>query len=371
MSAPILRWGGPPPAEVQAALARLARLDDVVQIAVMPDVHLSREVCIGTVIATEGLLYPAAVGGDIGRGVSAMRVNLDADVVTGEDASGAVLAGLRGLVPGLKHHNPPPLPEHLLRSPLSCARLEKHKHREGRAQLGTLGRGNHFLELQADLSNPLWAMVHTGSRSMGPAIQAHHRALASHRSGGLEAILASSDEGGRYQSDVRWARRYAQHSRQRILAAVAALLQSLFGAEPDTESYLDCDHNHACAEEHGGRQLWVHRKGAIPAHSGQPGFIPGSMGTASYRVEGRGCAAALCSSSHGAGRKLSRTEARRQISPAALKRQVRSVRLDESRLKRFVEEAPGAYKDIDAVMRAQSELTRIQMKLRPVLNYRV
>ena len=174
----------------------------------------------------------------------------------------------------------------------------------------------------------------------------------------------------RYLSDLDWAGQYARYSRQRILAAVAALLHQLLDAELVAGTWLDCDHNHVRAETHGGRKLWVHRKGAIPAHTGQPGFIPGSMGTSSYRVEGRGCPASLCSSSHGAGRQLSRTQARKRITPSAFRRQVRGVRFDTDRAARFIEEAPMAYKDITAVMRAQSELTKILGELKPVLNSR-
>jgi tRNA-splicing ligase RtcB len=372
MSAPIRRWVGElPPPEVTAALQRLARLDDVAAVAVMPDVHLSREVCIGTVIATRRLLYPAAIGGDVGCGVSLLHTGAEAAALAEPGVSDALLAGLSRLVPGLKQHRPDPLPAPLLAQDLSSPRLERLKQRDGRAQLGTLGRGNHFLELLRAEDGALWVMAHSGSRGMGPAIQAHHRARATLRSGGLEAIEADSAAGQAYRDDLDWAALYARLSRQRILAAAAALVEQLLGACPVPESYLDCDHNHVRRETHDGTALWVHRKGAIPAHDGQPGVIPGSMGAPSFVVEGRGCAAALCSSSHGAGRRLSRTEARRSITPSAFQRQVKGVRFDMDRAARFIEEAPLAYKDISAVMRAQSELTRIRSRLEPVLNYRI
>lgn len=369
MSAPIRTWGPPPSAEVAAALRRLSRLDDVVAVAVMPDVHLSEEVCIGTVIATERLLYPAAIGGDVGCGVAMARLSVSAATIKEDAVADSLLAGLRRLVPGLKHPAPLPLPASLSAT-LSAPRLERIKHREGRAQLGTIGRGNHFLELQADEHGAVWVMAHTGSRAMGPTIQAHHRSLATLRSGGLEAIAADSEAGQRYRSDLSWAADYARSSRQRILAATAALLESVLGEGVAVSDYLDCDHNHVRQEEVEGRRLWIHRKGAIPAHSGQPGVIPGSMGAPSFQVQGRGCSAALCSSSHGAGRQLSRAAARRRITPEALRRQVAGVRFNDARARRYVEEAPQAYKDITAVMRAQQELTRIRGRLVPLLNYR-
>ncbi|MFT5686978.1 MAG: tRNA-splicing ligase RtcB [Myxococcota bacterium] len=214
----------PPPPEVSAALSRLTRLDDVVAVAVMPDVHLAHEVCIGTVIATRRLLYPAAIGGDVGCGVALIRTDADADAVADEAVSAAILSGMSRLIPGLKQPDPLPLPLPLQSHTLSSARLEKRKRREGKLQLGTLGRGNHFLELLSDDTGAVWIMAHTGSRSMGPTIPAHHRARAGHRSGGLEAIEADAPEGVAYRDDLRWAATYARLSRQRILAAAAALL---------------------------------------------------------------------------------------------------------------------------------------------------
>lgn len=371
MSAPIRHWGSqPPPPEVAAALRRLSRLDDIEAVAVMPDVHLAREVCIGTVLATARLLYPAAIGGDVGCGVALIGTDAEASVLDDASVAGAILEGMRRLVPGLKHREAPPLPRSLQEHTLSHRTLEKRKRREGRLQLGTLGRGNHFLELLSDDTGAVWIMAHTGSRGMGPAIQTHHRARAARRSGGLEVIEADSAEGIAYRDDLRWAGDYARLSRQRILAATGALLEQILGARLDDGSYLDCDHNHVRREDHGSGPVWVHRKGAIPAHAGARGVIPGSMGAPSFVVEGRGCVAALCSSSHGAGRQLSRTEARRRISPSAFRRQVQGVQFDAERLGRFIEEAPMAYKDITAVMRAQSELTRIRRRLEPRLNHR-
>ena len=169
---------------------------------------------------------------------------------------------------------------------------------------------------------------------------------------------------------MKWALLYAERNRLNMVGAVTGLLHDLFGVETDWNSLLHGHHNHVLQEEHLGELLWVHRKGAQASHRDQPGIIPGSMGTASFLVSGRGCEQALCSSSHGAGRKLSRTEARQAISTRQLHRQMGGVRFDHRNASALREEAPEAYKDIYKVMRAQKELTRITTELRPVLCYK-
>lgn len=359
----IHRWvATPPEPAVERALHRLARAPDVVQIAVMPDVHLAHDVCIGTVLATTRLLYPAAIGGDVGCGVATLRCRGRADALGRPGVADAVHEALRSEVPIHRHRSPRALPAELRDDPLSLP--PGPELRDARVQLGTLGRGNHFLELQSDPQGSLWIMVHTGSRAIGPAIQRAHGAR------GLASIDAGTPEGAAYLHDLSWAVRYAEHSRQAILAATARIVHRILGYAPDPESYVECAHNLVCAEEHGGRRLWVHRKGAIGAAEGQRGLIPGSMGDPSFHVVGRGCAAALCSSSHGAGRRMSRTQARRTISVARLRRQLAGVSVPERLLPSLIEEAPGAYRDIGAVMRAQRELTRIVREVTPLLSHK-
>lgn len=219
---------------------------------------------------------------------------------------------------------------------------------KGRVQLGTLGRGNHFLEFQADQDGRLWLMLHSGSRAMGQAITAHHVAHAT-ASNGLRWLDAQSDVGAAYLNDIAWALRYAETNRLAMVSAVARLLYDQFNVESDWSSLIHGHHNHVRREEHFGTQFWVHRKGAQSARLDEPGIIPGSMGTASFHVSGRGCEEALCSSSHGAGRKLSRSQARRVINTRQLHRQTKLVWFDHRRAAALREEAPGAYKDIHAV----------------------
>lgn len=373
MSARIAAWlpdGGS--AELRAALARLARVEDVVHIAVMPDAHVAEDVCVGTVTATTRSLLPAAVGGDIGCGMTAMRLRAGADLLVDRDAAARLLAGLYRRVPHLGHPaaEMPPLPDELAAAPLSAPQLEAKKRREGRKELGTLGRGNHFLEVQRDEEDALWLLVHSGSRAMGPAIRRHHEARAARDPSGISVLDAEGEAGRAYLEDVAWAARYARISRARMLAEAAGLFAELFGVEPDEPSRIDVDHNHVRREEHGGRVLWVHRKGAMGLAEGEPGIVPGSMGTPSYHVEGRGHPEALGSSAHGAGRALPRGVARGRIGARRLMQEMQGVWFDHRLAEGLREEAPSAYKDIGAVMRAQRDLVRVVRRLWPVLVYK-
>ena len=369
--APVSMWLAEPlPEDVGAALRRLRRAGDVHRVAVMPDVHLANEVCIGTVVATRRRLYPAAVGGDIGCGVSTLRFPGVASAVD-EAFARRLLSALPTHVPVMRRPAPgPPWSDGLDPAALSAPELRAVAVREGRRQQGTLGRGNHFLELQTDDDGDLWVMVHSGSRALGPAIARHHRARAEPGSGGLCWLDADSAAGRAYLDDVAWALEYADCNRAHMLAAVGALLMAWLGARPDGESLVSCHHNHVRRETHAGVACWVHRKGAIPAAAGEPGIIPGSAGSPSFHVIGRGVADALASSSHGAGRRMSRATARRRISPDRLRHELSGVFFDHRRARQLVEEAPGAYKDINAVMRAQRRLTRVVREVRPLLSYK-
>ena len=370
----IRTWlASPLPADVRAALDRLAREPDVARIAVMPDVHLSHDVSVGTVLATTHRLYPSAVGGDIGCGMSALAFDAGADLLAGESAAAKLFAALYERVPSNRHRAPRDLPPPLTDAPLSHPRLESARRRDARVQLGTLGRGNHFLEFQRDQADErLWLMLHTGSRGIGQLIRDHHLSLARalHPTSALPSLDATTPQGQAYLADMSWALEYAAASRAAIRSAVIDILKSLFDVESLPASLIDCHHNFVRQETIDGQSLWIHRKGALPAAEGEPGVIPGSMGSASFHVQGRGHAPALCSSSHGAGRALSRDQARRRISPRDLHRQMANVWFDHRRAPRLCDEAPTAYKDIHAVMRAQRDLTKVTRTLHPVLSYK-
>jgi tRNA-splicing ligase RtcB len=263
------------------------------------------------------------------------------------------------------------MPESIRNQHLSHPSLDAVAQSDGAAQLGTLGGGNHFLELQADEQGQLWMMIHSGSRAMGQAIRSHHVSLSRETSiRGLPALDATTDEGSAYLQDVEWARRYAEANRFAMALCTVEILRDVIGAAWVESSTLACDHNHVQREEHGGGWLYVHRKGAMPAGDGIAGILPGSMGTMSYHVEGRGCSKSLRSSAHGAGRRFSRAAAREQFGVANLKHQMRNVWFDPRKAHMMREESPHAYKDIRAVLRAQSELVRVTRILKPILAYK-
>lgn len=374
-SAKITAWlSDPLDRAVAHSIGNLAQLDDVRQIAVLPDVHLAHDVCVGVAVATQSRLIPAAVGNDLGCGMAAIRFDGQAAALADIETAARLFAALQQSVPVMRHSRatmPMKLPAELLDTPLSDDRLERFKSRDGRVQLGTLGRGNHFLELQCDDAGDLWLMLHSGSRGMGQAIAAHHAAQCSSSDAKeLPSLEAESSQGQAYLHDLAWAIRYAELNRLRMIAAAARDVELVLGYALDNDSLIHCHHNHVRRECHGGQSLWVHRKGALSAQADEPGIIPGSMGTASFHVTGRGLPASLCSSSHGAGRALSRAEANQSIGAKQMQREMRGVWFDVRRADRLRDEAPSAYKDIRAVMRAQRDLTRIVRELRPVLSYK-
>lgn len=362
----------PPSPEVRRAIERIASAEDVKKVAIMPDVHLSGDVCIGSVVATTRLIYPAAVGGDIGCGIAAAAFDLQSNALQTDGRGMQLLDRLRERVPPIRRARDAlqTLPPGLCDASLSDERLESVRRRDGLVQFGTLGRGNHFLEFQADDEGRLWLMVHSGSRAMGQAIRDFHLERADGSIRGTAFLEADGPRGRAYLSDAAWARRYARANRVAMADLAAQAMRDLFGATLDRATYFDCDHNHVQYEAHDDCSVWVHRKGANSAAAGERGIIPGSMGTESFHVEGRGNAEALCSSSHGAGRATSREEARRKISTAELRSELNGTLWDDSSARGLREEAPGAYKDIREVLRAQQELVKRVRRLTPVLSYK-
>ena len=373
MTATVLTWLPDKPSPLlTSALGRLARAEGVAHIAVMPDAHVAEEVCVGTVTATHDRLLPAAVGGDIGCGMATLRLGVTADRLADRTRAARVLSGLARAVPPLLRRSSEarPLPDELLEQPLSAPSLESAKSRDARLSFATLGRGNHFLEIQRDEEYQLWLVVHTGSRSMGPMIRDHHESQAPRGPEGLAWLTADSDAGQAYLQDATWAARFAHLNRAALLEAAIPVLADVLSATPDRATLITCDHNHVRRETHAPGQLWVHRKGAMFLPAGETGILPGSMGTSTFHVEGRGNPDALCSSAHGAGRCLSRGDARRKIKPRALLEEVAGVWFDHRLAEGLCEEAPSAYKDIGAVLRAGRDLVRVVRRLEPVLVYK-
>lgn len=262
------------------------------------------------------------------------------------------------------------VPESLQGVRLSTDRLASEVGHDGKVQFGNLGRGNHFMELQRDAEGILWIMVHSGSRGIGQEIAMHHMSQAKRSNTGLLYFEADRDAGRAYLHDAGWAVEYARESRARMLESATMLLEELYGIQSLPDTRFDSVHNFVRLERHEERDVYVHRKGANSAADGEMSIIPGSMGTASYHVSGRGHEEALSSCSHGAGRTMSRSDARGSISEKVLRRDMQGVYFDDSRARYLRDEAPGAYKEIDAVMRAQGDLVKQVRRLTLVLNHR-
>jgi tRNA-splicing ligase RtcB len=352
---------------IERRLRRLADAEDVVHVAVMPDVHLAGDVCNGVVVATESKLFPQAVGGDIGCGYLSVALGVDADVID-QDIAAFTLMKLHRAVPINKHSNHCKIP---IEGKLSSPRLEKFRSREGSLQLGTLGRGNHFVELQSDQSGRLWLLIHSGSRAMGQLISAHHlRDADVDTDSGLKFLNADSGNGQTWLNDQQWARQYAAANRIAMFDAIQRVVLDPLSIPIDRDSLIHLDHNHVQQELHDGRDLWVHRKGAQALLPDETSVIPGSMGTTTYVVSGRGSMDALNSCSHGAGRAMSRKEAFSKLSTKVLQREMNGVWFDERKNNRLVDESPSAYKDIRNVMKAQKDLVRIIDQRQPILNFK-
>jgi len=359
--------------QITRNVERLASAPGVTRVAVMPDIHLSKKICNGVAIASNRVIFPEAVGGDIGCGYLMADVDGSQGAFRNARKAEKLLQRLSQSVPIIRHSKETmatQLPDDLLNTQLTCESLEKMKQRDARVQWGTLGRGNHFVEFQKSSTGRIHLLLHSGSRAVGPAILAHHLKSATYDEASKLLFLdAESAEGQAYLHDMQWARSYAAANRLRMLEQVHAMLAG-FGMSVDFESVLDRDHNHVQQETHGSQTFWLHRKGTQRLPEGEIGIIPGSMGTPSFVVSGRGSADAFLSCSHGAGRRMSRTQAADRISANDLKRQMKSVHFDLRKSRKLCDEAPGAYKDIRKVMKAQKDLVRIEEERLPVLNFK-
>lgn len=368
---PILVWGRTEPDGAVAQLERIAGQPYVVgHVAAMPDLHVAQGVAVGTVFATDGVVVPSALGGDLGCGVAAVRFDLPARALSGRDLR-SILAGWASRIPvgdAVQRGKGASMPDALLAASLSTSSLEHVRERLAGRHLGTLGGGNHFVELDRDPGGAVWLLVHSGSRGLGAAVGAHHvKAAAAAGIGSVPGLPVSSEPGRACLSDIRWALAFAAANRDALLAAAAQVIEEVTGVAAEATSRIDVHHNFVQEEEHLGRRVWVHRKGAISAPAGAPVLIPGSMGTASYIAEGLGEATSFRSASHGAGRVMTRREARDRISVERLTGAMRRVVHDERRARSLVEEAPSAYRDIAEVLEDEADLVVARLRLEPVV----
>jgi tRNA-splicing ligase RtcB (3'-phosphate/5'-hydroxy nucleic acid ligase) len=367
---PVHLWGRTTPAGALEQLRRVASQPYVVEhVAAMPDLHVAHGIAVGTVFATDETLVPAALGGDLGCGMSAVRFDYPAAGLSPVEL-GRLLGTLSRLIPvgdAIHRGKGVPVPDEVLASPLSTGALEHARERLSRKHLGTLGGGNHFIELDRDGGGDLWLLVHSGSRGLGAVIATHHlRAAEAEGFGEIPGLRLQSEAGQACLSDIEWALRFARANRDLLLDRATALVAELTGQTPDSASRLDLHHNFVQHEEHFGKRLLVHRKGAIRASDGERALIPGSMATASYIVQGKGERLSFGSASHGAGRVMTRREARERIRPDRFIHSMRRVVFDPHKRTTLVEEAPAAYRDIAEVLEDESDLVQPLIRLEPI-----
>ena len=387
---PIKLWTHGVPVEDAARrqLINTAQLPFIFKhLAVMPDVHQGKGSTIGSVIPTLGAIIPAAVGVDIGCGMIAARTSLRAcdlpdhlhglrsaieQAVPHGKTFGKQDQGAWSDVPAAADQAWQALAERFRAITEKYPRLEKSNHRH---HLGTLGGGNHFIEVCLDQDERVWIMLHSGSRGVGNAIGTHFIELAQadmrqHLANLPDRDLAYFEEGSRHFADyveaVGWAQDYARQNRalmlQAVLDATRRVLRRPFEARLEA---VDCHHNYVQRESHFGREVLVTRKGAVSAQRGQLGIIPGSMGAKSYIVRGLGNPESFCSCSHGAGRLMSRAQAKKRFTLEDQRRATAAVECRKDR--KVIDEIPMAYKDIDAVMAAQRDLVEVVHTLRQVV----
>ncbi|WBO64617.1 RtcB family protein [Streptomyces camelliae] len=382
---PIRMWTDPATVEDVALrqLQNVATLPWIKGLAVMPDVHYGKGATVGSVIAMQGAVCPAAVGVDIGCGMSAVKTSLTANDLPGD------LSRLRSRIEqaipvGRGMHEDPVEPGdfHGLATGgwddfwgRFDGVAEAVHFRKGRAagQIGTLGSGNHFIELCTSEDGSVWLMLHSGSRNIGKELAEHHIGVAQklpHNQGlvdrDLAVFVSDTPQMAAYRNDLFWAQEYAKYNRTLMMALLKDVIRKEFKkAKPTFEPEISCHHNYVSEERYDGMDLLVTRKGAIRAGSGEYGIIPGSMGTGSYIVKGLGNEKAFNSASHGAGRKMSRNAAKKRFTTKDLEDQTRGVecRKDSG----VVDEIPGAYKSIDQVIDQQRDLVQVVAKLKQVV----
>ena len=348
-------------------------------VAVMPDVHVGKGATVGSVIALRGAVAPAAVGVDIGCGMAAQKTNLSAKDLP--DSLHRLRLAIEAAVPvGRAHHPRSVWDEEVATKAPGTALMDRFADLDASvqrfafrasAQIGTLGGGNHFIELCLDTEQSVWLMLHSGSRLVGAALAEKHMERASKLSHNqalsdkdLAVFLAGTPQFDAYRRDLFWAQEYAAFNRAVMLSRVQRVIRRAW-PRVRFEPAITCHHNYVAEEMHFGEELLITRKGAIRAGLGELGIIPGSMGTQSFIVRGKGNPMSFESASHGAGRRMSRSQAKRSFNVSDLERQTQGVECRKDR--GVVDEAPKAYKNIEQVMAQQADLVEIVAQLKQVL----
>lgn len=376
----VLIWGAGQieEATVEQAL-RTARLPFVREpLALMPDAHVGKGATVGSVAFMEGAIVPASVGVDIGCGMIAALTNLHAEQLP--DDLSPLLSLIEERVPaGLGQGHAQGQVDVLAAVGMPASDLGPKDAAKVAHQFGSLGSGNHFLEVCLDESERVWIVLHSGSRGIGKVLAERHIEQAKSimrqyfidlEDADLAYVAEGTPEFDSYIADMLWAQRYAAANRAKMMTAAMRSLAEVTGGAAVEMERINCHHNFAAREQQRGREGWVIRKGAIRAQTDDRGVIPGSMGTASYIVTGLGNPASFQSCSHGAGRRMSRGMARRSLTIDSLGSAMSGKTWQSGDAEALIDEHPLAYKDVEAVMEAQSDLVRIDHRLTQVLNYK-
>lgn len=378
----LMNWASTADPDTRAQAERTAGMPFVFpHLALMPDAHPGMGATVGSVIPTLGAIIPAAVGVDIGCGMIAVRTQYTLSDVDALDRSVLRKAIERAVPLSAGNYNTELTPSAEGRVAEMSAAADKARFSPDdyagnwQLQLGTLGSGNHFIEVTVDETDGVWLFLHSGSRGIGNKIAQKHIAVARTEcerwwialpDPDLAYLAEGTAEFSQYIRELRWAQQFALLNREEMMDRVVTAFADWIGAPVTELERTNCHHNFTQREHHFGREVWVTRKGAIEAKAGQPGLIPGSMGTASYVVVGKGNPVSLNSSPHGAGRNFSRAAARRTFSHEQLRQAMVGIEWRDSAV--YIDEIPAAYKDIDQVMADAADLVEIRHTLRQIVN---
>jgi tRNA-splicing ligase RtcB len=355
-------------------------------VALMPDCHLGKGATVGSVIPTLGAVIPAAVGVDIGCGMMALRLSVTESELRERGQLRELRQAIAAAVPlSAGQYNDRPYSDHTARliaeltEEAAAHDVEPERYAQNwRLQLGSLGSGNHFIEVSADEEGQVWLFLHSGSRGVGNKMAQHHIRVAQQLAAqwwiplpdpDLAYLVEGTDEFWAYIRDLRWAQHFALLNRAEMMDRVKTIFAAHLGGtaeDLDVSLEVNCHHNYTEREHHFGKEVWLSRKGAIDASAGRLGLIPGSMGTRSYVVEGLGNPKSFNSAPHGAGREFSRSAARRTFTRAQLDSAMTGIEWGESDA--FLDEIPGAYKDVDVVMEDAKDLVRPIHTLHQLVN---
>ncbi len=340
--------------------------DSTVQAALMPDAHAGYTLPIGSVVAVDGMVYPSYVGYDIGCGMVAQKLDVTGHLVRNNAEN--IYKRIQRVVPvGFKvHKNKGPRHNMLKVDNLTIDAQKIAEKKKWCNALGTLGGGNHFIEVGSDENDIVWVVIHSGSRGVGHGIAHHYMKLASptgKASEGHYGFRTDSDLGQDYINDLMWAQQYALENRKYMMQAVIDAMEYCLGVTAfGVDDMINRNHNHA--EEKDG--LWIHRKGATHAEEGMMGVIPGNMRDGSFIVRGKGNPDSLCSSSHGAGRVLGRKKAKETLDQNEFSKTMEGIVANVGAS--TLDESPMAYKDIYEVMEQQKDLVEVVAHVKPILN---